>query len=87
MPRQKRLQQQLLQNKTPSQLSEVDDDESYDTVEIDLHRGFSRPKLITVNLWDDDTELPEHITKRLENARIKALMAYHSKYTNDFTKD
>ena len=44
--------------------------------DVDLHRGYSRPKLITVNLWDDDTELPEHITKRLAEIRVHALQKY-----------
>ena len=79
MPRQKRLQQQLLSQK-PSQQSEVDDDGSYDISDIDLHRGYSRPKLVSSNLWDDDTELPDHITERLELSRMLALAAYHNKY-------
>lgn len=82
LPRQKRLQQQLLPRQTPSQLaSKVDDDDNYDIVDLDLHRSYSRPKLVTDNLWDDDTELPERILKRLESARIKALQEYGNKYT------
>jgi hypothetical protein len=76
LSRQKRLQQQLLQKQTLSQQSEVDDDDNYDTGEIDLHRSYGRPKLIKVNLWDDDAELPERITKRLAEIRGQALQKY-----------
>lgn len=82
LPRQKKLQQQLLLKQTPSQLaSEIDKDDNYDIVDLDLHRSYGRPKLVTDNLWDDDTELPERILKRLESARIKALLEYRNKYT------
>ena len=80
LPRQKRHQQQLLLKQTPNQLSEVDDDNNYDVVDIDLHRSYGRPKVVSSNLWDDDTELPDHITSRLELARMLALAAYHNKY-------
>jgi hypothetical protein len=77
LPRQKRLQQHLLRKQTQSQqVSEVDDDDTYDIVDLDLHRSYGRPKLITVNLWDDDQELPERITKRLEQIRGQALQKY-----------
>jgi hypothetical protein len=78
MPKHKRLQQQLLLKQTPSQqASEVDDDDIYEIVVLDLHRSYGRPKLIKVkNLWDDDQELPEHITKRLAEIRDKALQKY-----------
>jgi|LakMenEpi03Aug12_release.lakeMendotaPanAssembly.Ray.scaffolds.fasta_scaffold518827_2 hypothetical protein len=81
LPRQKRHLQQLLLRQKPNQLaSEVEDTDNYDVVDLDLHRSYGRLKLITVNLWDDDSELPEHIQKKLENARIKALEVYRSKY-------
>ena len=80
LPRQKRLQQKLLQKQTLNQPNEVDDDDNYNIVELDFHRSYSRPKVVSSNLWDDDTELPDHITSRLELARIKALEAYHNKY-------
>jgi hypothetical protein len=78
LPKHKRLQQQLLLKQTPSQqASEVDDDDNYDIVDLDIHRSYSRPKLIKVkNLWDDDSELPEHIIKRLAEIRDKALQKY-----------
>jgi hypothetical protein len=76
LPRQKRLQQQLLLKQTPNQLNEVDDDDNYDIVDLDLHRSYSRPRLVSSNLWDDDTELPDHITKRLEQIREQALQKY-----------
>jgi hypothetical protein len=80
LPRQKRLQQQLLQKQKPNQLSEVDDDDNYDIVDLDLHRSYSRPRVVNSNLWDDDTELPDSILKRLEKARRIALNAYCDKY-------
>jgi hypothetical protein len=84
LPRQKRHLQQLLSRKpsqqTLNQLSEVDDDDNYDIVDLDLHRSYSRPKLVSSNLWDDDSELPDHIIKRLELARMSALEAYRNKY-------
>jgi hypothetical protein len=76
LPRQKRHLQQLLLRQTPSQLSEVDDDDNYGIVDLDLHRSYGRLKLIHTNLWDDDQELPEHITKRLAEIRDKALQKY-----------
>jgi hypothetical protein len=75
LPRQKRLQQQLLSQKQ-NLLSEIDDDDSYDISDIDLHRGYGRPRLISSNLWDDDTELPDHILKRLEQIREQTLQKY-----------
>jgi hypothetical protein len=81
LPRQKRLQQQLLQKQTQSQLaSEVDDDDNYDIVDLDFHRSYSRPRIVSSNLWDDDTELSDTILKRLEQARMLALEKYHDKY-------
>jgi hypothetical protein len=77
LPRQKRRLQQLLLRQTPSQLSEVDDDDNYEIVDLDLHRSYVRPKLIKAkNLWDDDQELPKHITDRLATIREKALQKY-----------
>jgi len=82
LPIQKKHLQQLLLRQTPNQLaSEIDDDDNYGIVELDFHRSYSRPRLVTNNLWDDDTELPERILKRLESARIKALQEYGNKYT------
>jgi hypothetical protein len=71
----------LLQKQTQSQLaSEVDEDDNYDVVDLDLHRSYGRPKLVHINLWDDDAELPDRILKRLEQARMLALEKYHDKY-------
>jgi hypothetical protein len=39
-----------------------------------VHRGYGRPRL--TKLWDDDSELPDHITKRLEQIRDQALQKY-----------
>jgi hypothetical protein len=80
LPRQKRLQQQLLQKQTQSQLNEVDDDDNYDIVDLDFHRSYSRPRIVNSNLWDDGEELPDYITSRLELARMSALEAYRNKY-------
>jgi hypothetical protein len=66
----------LLLKQKPNQLSEIDDNDSYDVADIDLHRGYSRPRLVSSNLWDDDTELPNHITNRLEQIREQALQKY-----------
>jgi hypothetical protein len=75
LPKQKRLQQHLLSQK-PSQPSEVDDGDDDNSEELDFHRGYSRPKLVSSNLWDDDTELPDHINERLEQIRGHALQKY-----------
>jgi hypothetical protein len=76
LPRQKRLQQQLLLKQTLSQPSEVDYDDSYDVVDLDLHRSYGRPKLVKSNLWDDDVELPDHVLDRLAQIRELALQKY-----------
>lgn len=61
----------------PNQQSNIDDSDDDYGEELDLHRGFDRPKLVKLkNLWDDDTELPERITKRLEEIRVQALHKY-----------
>lgn len=60
-----------------NQLSEVDDNDDDYGEELDLHRSYSRPKLVKhKNLWDDDAELPERITNRLTEIREKALQKY-----------
>jgi len=74
-PKQKQHRLHLLRQK-PNQLSEVDDDYGPDGYDIDLHRAYGRPRLIHTNLWDDDTELPKHITDRLDTIREQALQKY-----------
>jgi hypothetical protein len=77
MPRQKRHLLQLLQKQTPNQpASEVEDDDSYDVVDLDLHRSYGRLKVVKSNLWDDDAELPDHILDRLAQIRELALQKY-----------
>ena len=76
LPKQKQHQLHLLSQKQNQLVSEVDDDYSPDGYDIDLHRGYGRPRIISSNLWDDDAELPERITKRLEQIREKTLQKY-----------
>jgi hypothetical protein len=56
------------------------DDEDYDVGidEIDLHRGYNRPKLVTVDL--DDDEVSDYVAMRLALAREKAMKAYREKW-------
>ena len=61
---------------TPNQPNKVDDDDNYDIVDLVLHRGYGRLKLTHTNLWDDDAELPKHITDRLAMIREQALQKY-----------
>jgi hypothetical protein len=44
---------------------------------MDLHRGYQRPKIITI---DDDKDLSDHIKFRLWLARHIALMKYKEKW-------
>jgi len=56
------------------------DDEDYDggSDDIDLHRGYNRPRLITVDLDNDDVS--EYVALRLQIARERALQAYREKW-------
>jgi hypothetical protein len=56
------------------------DEEDYDVGidDIDLHRGYSRPKLIIVDLDSDDVS--DYVAIRLAIAREKALRAYREKW-------
>jgi hypothetical protein len=76
LSRTKKLQQHLLLKQTPSQLSDLDTNDDDCNEEVDFHRSYSRPKLVIVDLWDDDAELPEHITQRLAEIREQALQKY-----------
>jgi len=63
------------------QLSNLElNDEDYDggSDDIDLHRGYNRPKLITVDLDNDD--ISDYVALRLQLARAKALEAYREKW-------
>ena len=52
------------------------DDEEYEVVGgIDLHRGYSRPRVIDEDITDED-ELSDHVKFRLWLARQMALMKY-----------
>jgi aromatic ring-cleaving dioxygenase len=44
---------------------------------MDLHRGYQRPKIITI---DDDKDLSDHIKFRLWLARNLALMRHKEKW-------
>ncbi len=55
-----------------------DDDDDYDADNLDLHRSFSRPKVVKVGDQDDDKDLlaiPETVKLRLYLARMKAVEA------------
>lgn len=70
------MQLQLLSQKQ-NPLSEVEDSDINYGEELDFHRSYGRPKLVKIkNLWDDDTELPDHILSRLVEIREQALQKY-----------
>lgn len=55
-----------------------DDDDEYDAENLDLHRSFSRPKVVKASDQDDDEDLiaiPETVKLRLYLARMKAVEA------------
>lgn len=55
-----------------------DDDDEYDTENLDLHRSFSRPKVVKASDQDDEDNLvaiPETVKLRLFLARMKAVEA------------
>jgi hypothetical protein len=56
------------------------DEEDYDVGidDIDLHRGYSRPRLVTVDL--DNDEVSDYVALRLQLARAKALNVYKEKW-------
>jgi hypothetical protein len=85
VPLQPQLQRLLLASQKTRllvrQLSNFElDDEDYDVDldEIDLHRGYSRPKLITVDL--DNDEVSDYVALRLQAARVKALEAFRGEW-------
>jgi hypothetical protein len=58
---------------------ELNDDELDLDPELDLHRSYIRPRLITVDL-DDDDEVSDYVAIRLAIAREKAMQAYREKW-------
>lgn len=63
------------------QLSNLElDDEDYGggSDDIDLHRGYNRPRLVTVDL--DNDEVSDYVAQRLAIAREKAMQAYREKW-------
>jgi hypothetical protein len=77
LPKTKRVQQSLLIKKPRPQPSNIDYNDEYDVVILDLHRSYQRPKIITI---DDDKDLSDHIKFRLWLARHIALMKYKEKW-------
>lgn len=73
----KKVQQSLLIKRLRPQPNEVEDDDYYEIVELDLHRSYQRPKLIEI---DDDEDLSDHIKFRLWLARNLALMRHNKKW-------
>jgi hypothetical protein len=67
------LPQHLLSN-----LELDDDDYDSDSNDIDLHRGYNRLRLITVDFGNDDVS--DYVAQRLQIAREKALQAYREKW-------
>jgi hypothetical protein len=72
----KKVQQSLLIRKPRPQPSNIDCNDEYDVVILDLHRSYQRPKLIEI----DDEELSDHIKFRLWLARNLALMRHKEKW-------
>jgi hypothetical protein len=57
---------------------EFNDDELDLDPELDLHRSYNRPRLITVEFDNDDVS--DYIALRLAIARKKAMQAYREKW-------
>ena len=77
-----RLQLRLLQSQLRSNQEEDDEYDDSDVLitELDLHRGYSRPKLETkiYDANDDDEELSDYVLERLRLARERAMEAYRT---------
>jgi hypothetical protein len=56
------------------------DDDDYDggSNDIDLHRGYNRLRLITVDF--DNDEVSDYVATKLALAREKAMQAYREKW-------
>jgi hypothetical protein len=74
----KRLLVSLLPQYQPSNFEVEDEDYDGGSDDIDLHRGYNRPKIITVDLDDDDVS--DYVAQRLQLARERALEAYREKW-------
>lgn len=46
--------------------------------DVELHRSYCKPKLVTVDL--DDDEVSDYVAMRLALAREKAMQAYYEKW-------
>jgi hypothetical protein len=57
---------------------EFNDDELDLDPELDLHRSYNRPRLITVEFDNDDVS--DYVALRLAIAREKAMLAYREKW-------
>ena len=57
---------------------ELDDDELDLDPELDLHRSYNRPRLITVDFDNDDVS--DYVALRLQAARVKALEAFRGEW-------
>jgi hypothetical protein len=56
-------------------------DEGYDSEnEVELHRSYNRPRLITVDFNENDDEVSDYVATRLALAREKAMQAYREKW-------
>ena len=77
LSRTKRQQHQLLSQPRSKPLEVDDQDDNYDE-DFDFHVAYRRPGLVKYkqNLFDDDEELPKHITDRLAQIRAMALEKY-----------
>ena len=83
LSRTQRHQVALLSSKTVAGATVVhtlvnDDDDEYDSENLDLHRSFSRPKLVKVGDQDDDDlfAITDAVKLRLYLARMKAVEAH-----------
>jgi hypothetical protein len=81
LPRTKKLQLKLSQQKPLLSNTIFDDnDDDDDSEELDYQRGYSRPKVHkvkeTVTDFDDDEPLSDYVTVRLAVARAKAMQKY-----------
>ena len=60
---------------------ELDDEDCEGGIDdTDFHRGYNRPRLVTVDFDEDDDEVSDYVATRLAQAREKAMQAYYSKY-------
>lgn len=74
----KRSQQRLL-SLLRSDL-EFNEDDFSGCYELNIHRAYSRPRLVTNIVDDDDEELSDYVKDRLFIARTLALKAYQNKW-------